>query len=325
MKSLPVIGITVGDPAGIGPEIVLAAAADAAVQSKCRPLLVGSIENLRHTIDATDLGVALVDFDSSGFVEGTVAVKDVSGVDPGLPFGRVSADAGRAAYEYIVEGVGLAMSHQVSSLVTAPINKLAFQMAGLGHQGHTELLAELTGSPWSLTYFTVDQLRVLFLTRHLSLRDAIDSIDQDLIVDTLERFVSVSSLVGLPLPKIALQAMNPHAGEGGLFGAEEIEILSPAVQEARRRGMDVHGPIPADSVFAQALQGRYDVVLSLYHDIAAGVCKSIDFHGTVSTTLGLPFLRFSVDHGTAFDIAGKGIAESDNMVHTILRAAEYAA
>lgn len=324
METLPIIGVTVGDPAGIGPEIVLAAAAQKEVRDACRPLLIGSIDSLRRTCAAVGISTALVDVDVDGFVDGALAVRNVPGVDPELPFGIVAAEAGQASYDYIVEGVRMAQEGEIASLVTAPINKAALKLAGLGHQGHTELLASLTSSPWSLTYFTVRDLRVLFLTRHLSLRQAIDSIDQHLIVRTLEQFVSVSPMVGLDSPRIALQAMNPHGGEGGLFGSEEIEILAPAVELARSRGIDVSGPIPADSVFALADQGRFDVVLSLYHDIAAGVCKSIDFHGTVSTTLGLPFLRFSVDHGTAFDIAGKGIADARNMAHTLLTAARYA-
>ena len=323
METLPLIGITVGDPAGIGPEIVLAAAAQDEVQRACRPLLIGSLDNLRHTSEAVGIRTNLVDVDIEGFVDGALAVKNVSGVASALPFGIQSAEGGKASYDYIVEGVRLALGGEIASLVTAPISKTALMLAGIGHQGHTELLAELTSSPWSLTFFTVRDLRVLFLTRHLSLRNAIDSIDQDMIVRTLERFTSVSHMVGLESPRIALQALNPHGGEGGLFGTEEIEILTPAVEAARSLGIDVHGPISADSVFALAAQGRFDVVLALYHDIAAGVCKSIDFHGTVSTTLGLPFLRFSVDHGTAFDIAGKGIADARNMTHTILAAARY--
>lgn len=321
---LPIIGVTVGDPAGIGPEIVLAAAAQESVRAECRPLLIGSIANLRRTCEAVGINTRLVDVDVEGFVDGALAVRNVPGVDPELAFGMATPEGGKASYDYIVEGVKMAQEREIASLVTAPINKAALKLAGLGHQGHTELLADLTSSPWSLTYFTVRDLRVLFLTRHLSLRQAIDSIDQQLIVRTLERFVSVSAMVGLQSPRIALQAMNPHGGEGGLFGSEEIEILGPAVGLAKSLGIDVTGPIPADSVFALAAQGRFDVVLSLYHDIAAGVCKAIDFHGTVSTTLGLPFLRFSVDHGTAFDIAGKGIADSTNMEHTLLTAARYA-
>ncbi|PFG45125.1 4-hydroxythreonine-4-phosphate dehydrogenase [Georgenia soli] len=323
MNDKPIIGITVGDPASIGPEIVLAAAADQEVVESCRPLLIGDIENLRATASTVGLDVTLVDVDEHGFTDGAIAVKQVGSVGA-VPLGVESAVTGQASYDYIASGVELALSGAIENLVTAPISKSALRLADKGHLGHTELLAELTDSPWSLTYFTVRDLRVLFLTRHLSLRDAIDSIDQDLIIRTVERFVSVSDMVGLPSPSIALQAMNPHGGEGGLFGTEEIEILTPAVAEAQRRGYDVHGPVPADSVFALAAQGRYDVVLSLYHDIAAGVCKSIDFHGTVSTTLGLPFLRFSVDHGTAFDIAGKGIADARNMTQTVLTAASYA-
>lgn len=325
MTVKPVIGITVGDPAGIGPEIVTQAAMHGSVQAVCHPLLVGSLPNLRHTAAVMGSGVEFVDYASDGIVAGKLAVVDVPGIEPDHPYGELSAQAGQSSYDYIVAGVQLAKEKTISSLVTAPINKAALQLAGQGHLGHTELLAELTESPWSLTYFTVDDLRVLFLTRHLSLKEALETVDQSLIVRTLERFCSVSSVIGLPAPRIALQAMNPHGGDGGLFGNEEQTVLLPAVEEARSTGINVMGPVPADSVFALAREGRYDVVLALYHDIAAAVCKSIDFHGTVSTTLGLPFLRFSVDHGTAFDIAGKGIASSENMRATLLRAAKFGA
>ncbi|GAB3279668.1 4-hydroxythreonine-4-phosphate dehydrogenase PdxA [Sinomonas notoginsengisoli] len=321
MNPLPTIGITCGDPAGIGPEIVLAAAADPAVRQACRPVLIGDVDHLRRTARLTGLGSPIEDLTEAG--PNAIAVKDVPSVPSNLPFGADSAEGGEAAYKSLVAGVGMAEGGEVESLVTAPISKRALHMAGRGHLGHTELLAEMTGSPWSLTYFTVKNLRVLFLTRHLALREALDSIDGDLILRTVERFCSVSHMVGLDSPRLALQAMNPHGGEGGLFGTEEIDILAPATAKARDLGFDLHGPIPADSVFALAMQGCYDVVVSLYHDMAAGICKSIDFHGTVSTTLGLPFLRFSVDHGTAFDLAGKGTADPANMVATVLRAAGY--
>ncbi|MDR2930330.1 MAG: 4-hydroxythreonine-4-phosphate dehydrogenase PdxA [Propionibacteriaceae bacterium] len=325
MNQLPLLGVTIGDPAGIGPEIVLAAAARADVRAVCRPILIGDLAHLRRTVEAIGLDATVVAYHGDNAAPDAIEVIQSGAVDSDLAWGEESAQGGQAAYEAIVTGVELAQAGQIASLVTAPISKTALKMAGHGSQGHTELLAELTDSPWSLTYFTVAQLRVLFLTRHLSLRGAIDSIDQAMVVRTIERFCEVSDRVGLPQPRIALQALNPHAGEGGLFGHEEIEILAPAVAQARQRGYDVYGPVPADSVFALALQGRYDVVLSLYHDMAAGICKSIDFHGTVSTTLGLPFLRFSVDHGTAFDIAGKGVADSRNMAETLKVAASYAA
>ena len=205
--------------------------------------------------------------------------------------------------------------------MTAPIHKVALDLAGRGHEGHTEILQRLTGSPWSQTLFVLDELRVLFYSRHLSLRDAIDAVRADRICEMLERFASVAPSIGLPAPRIAVAALNPHAGEGGRFGREEIDEIAPGVELARGRGLDVHGPVPADSVFHLARQGRYDVILSLYHDQAAGVLKSIDFHGTVSITLGLPFLRFSVDHGTAHDIAGTNQADAANMVRTLRVAA----
>jgi 4-hydroxythreonine-4-phosphate dehydrogenase len=182
----------------------------------------------------------------------------------------------------------------------------------------------MTASPWSLTVFVLPDLRVLYLTRHLSLRDAIDAVTETRIVETLVRFNESCGPLGLARPRIAVAALNPHAGEGGLFGTEEIEIISPAVQHARGLGLDVHGPIPADSVYFQARRGAYDVVLGLYHDQVASVTKTVDFDGTVSITLGLPFLRLSVDHGTAFDLVGQNAADATNMVHVLRAAAEIA-
>ncbi|MGH2927549.1 MAG: 4-hydroxythreonine-4-phosphate dehydrogenase PdxA [Solirubrobacteraceae bacterium] len=324
MSERPVVGITVGDPAGIGPEVVLGACLDPEVRAACEPVLIGSLERLRATASVLRRPTTLVDVADAGFGEDAISVSDVPGVPVDHPFGVVTAAAGRASYDYIVEGVRLAAEHRIAALVTAPINKQALREAGVGHQGHTELLAGLTDAPWSQTLFVVEELRVLFLTRHMSLADAISRVTRAEILQALQRFSSVSRMVGLEHPVIGVQALNPHAGDGGLFGDEDDTVIAPAVEEARTLGIDAQGPVPADSVFALGRAGRYHVVLSLYHDIAAGVCKAIDFDGTVSITLGLPFLRFSVDHGTAFDIAGKGIATSANMVQTILRAADHA-
>jgi 4-hydroxythreonine-4-phosphate dehydrogenase len=318
----PRLAITAGDPCGVGPEVVVKALADPEVRRACRPLLVGDLRHLRRT--AADCGVAL-ELVPAGQATGddAVPVVDLDDVDPALRPGEIAAAAGAAAWDAIEASVGLCLAGEVDGLVTAPIHKVSLDLAGRGHEGHTEILQRLTASPWSQTLFVLDELRVLFYSRHLSLRDAIDAVRADHICAMLERFASVAPAIGLPAPRIAVAALNPHAGEGGRFGREEIDEIAPGIELARARGLDVHGPVPADSVFHLARGGRYDVILSLYHDQAAGVLKSIDFHGTVSITLGLPFLRFSVDHGTAHDIAGQNRADPANMVRTLLVASAH--
>ena len=322
MTPKPRLAATIGDPAGIGPEIVLKALADEEITGLCRPLVVGDLGHLQRTADACELPVRLQRIDPKGEIEpGAIAVVDLANVDAALELGVVSAAAGEAAWQAIHRGVELCLSGDADALVTAPINKLALQLAGRGHEGHTEILQELTGSPWSLTVFVLDRLRVVFFSRHLSLRAAIDAITTEQLCTVLERFAEAAPSIGLDAPRIAVAALNPHAGEDGLFGDEEIRQIRPAVEAARAHGLDVDGPVPADSVFHLARAGRYDAVLSLYHDQAAAVMKTLDFHRTVSVTLGLPFLRFSVDHGTALDIAGQNIADATNMKNTFRLAA----
>lgn len=319
----PRLAITVGDPSGIGPEVVLKALADPVVRAACRPLVVGSLDVLRRTQEDCRLHLPLqaANGTAAGGDGSHIPVVEIGGAGAGFQVGKVSAEGGRAAWACIEAGVRLCMAGQADALVTAPINKQALEMAGLGHTGHTEILQRMTASPWSLTMFVVEQLRALFLSRHLSLREAIDYITAERVCRTLERFSEVSSQVGLHSPRLAVAALNPHAGEGGLFGREEMEQIGPGIEMARRKGIDVAGPIPADAVFYLAREGLYDAVLSLYHDQASAILKSIDFHGTVSITLGLPFLRFSVDHGTALDIAGQNRADARNMRNVLLVAA----
>jgi 4-hydroxythreonine-4-phosphate dehydrogenase len=321
----PRLVITAGDPAGVGPEVVLQALADPALRDTCRPIVVGDLRHLRRVADARSLDLELVaaarPADSIG---GAVPVLDLDDVDPALRPGEVTAAAGRAAWDAIEAATALCLDGAADALVTAPIHKVALDLAGHGHEGHTEILQRLTASPWSQTLYVLGELRVLFYSRHLSLRDAIDAVRAEPIADMLERFAGQAPRLGLHAPRFAVAALNPHAGEGGRFGREEIDHIAPGVELARARGLRVEGPIPADSVFHLARDGRYDVILSLYHDQAAGVLKSIDFHGTVSITLGLPFLRFSVDHGTAHDIAGTGRADAANMRRTLEVAVAHA-
>lgn len=313
--ALPIIGITIGDPAGIGPEIVVRAVADPAVRESVRSAVIGDAWVLQRAMTSTGVRV---DFAPGG----PVTLLDVANVDHRLQWGKIQATAGGAAGQFIERAVEEALAGRIDALATAPINKEALWRAGYRHLGHTEMLGDLTGSPEPLTMFLVRTMRIFFLTRHLSLREAIGEVTQARIAEVLPRIAAALQSLGFATPHIAVAALNPHAGEGGALGREDLEEIAPAVAAAREAGLDVDGPIPADSVFAQALEGRYDAVLSLYHDQGHIAAKTVDFHGAVSVTLGLPFIRTSVDHGTAFDIAGRGRARADSMIAAILVAGD---
>jgi len=233
---------------------------------------------------------------------------------------------GKAALAYIEMACRLALDGSVQGIVTAPINKEAIKAAGSTFPGHTEMLASLLGVAEDrvFTLFVLDQLRIFFLTRHHSLSDAIARIDEDGVLHALKEVWQLSRQIGVPSPRLALAALNPHAGENGLLGKEENTILKPAVERARAAGISVAGPIPADAVFYQCRQGRYDAVLSLYHDQGHIAAKTVDFYRTVSCTLGLPIIRTSVDHGTAYDIAGRWVAEASGQTAALKVAAELA-
>jgi len=324
MSERPSLAVTVGDPAGIGPEVVLKALADREIASLCQPILVGDLRHLQRTAVDCGLDLELAAVSPTDTPDpGVTPVIDLGNVPSDIEVGEVSAAAGEAAWQAIERGVELCVGGSAEALVTAPINKVSLQLAGRGHEGHTEALQALTDSPWSLTVFVLDRLRVVYFSRHLSLRSAIEAITAERICTVLERFAEAAPAIGLHSPLIAVAALNPHGGEGGLFGTEEIDEIAPGIEAAQQRGINVVGPVSADSVFHLARSGRYDAVLGLYHDQVAAVMKTLDFHGTVSITLGLPFLRFSVDHGTALDIAGKNLADATNMKNTFKVAARH--
>jgi len=317
--------ISMGDPAGIGPEIVLKALCDPRARRGLRAVIVGDLAELRRTAAASELDLALEDIVPGEWPREAVGVIDLANAGRGIVPGRASAEGGEAAWSYIETATRLCMSGDADVLVTGPINKYSLELAGRGHEGHTEMLMEMTGSPWSMTVFLLDALRVAFFSRHLSLAQAIAAIRAEAICEQLVRLAGSAPVLGLADPLIGVAALNPHAGENGLFGREEIDEISPGIEAARVRGVRVEGPVPADAIFHQARDGRYDAVLGLYHDQVSAVLKAIDFHRVVSVTLGLPFLRLSVDHGTAFDIAGAGVADPRNMIETLVRAREASA
>ena len=325
----PLVGVTMGDPAGIGPEIVAKALAEPDVYRVSRPLVVGDLRTIAKIVSdlALPVGAESVAEPRAGrYACGTVDVIDLANVDvAALRMGVIQPEAGRAAGQAIERAIRLAQTGEIDAIATAPLNKEALWAAGYPYPGHTEMLADLTGSRESLTMFVIGALRIFFLTRHLSLRDAIDQVTRTRVAATLAVMAQVLAGLGLDAPRIVVAGLNPHAGEGGKMGREEIEEIAPGVEDARRTGLDVSGPVPADSVFHLAADGRFDAVLSLYHDQGHIAAKMTDFYKTVSVTTGLPFVRTSVDHGTAFDIAGKGVASAVSMVEAIRVAAELTA
>jgi len=321
----PIIGVTMGDPAGIGPEISIKALLKPDVYKICKPVIIGDLDVLEVIADRLGIRVKFKTLKSPKEALGDFSILEV--VDLGvmdaesLEIGRVSAEAGRASIEYVEHAVRYALAGELDAVVTAPINKEAVRMAGCPYIGHTELIAALSGVEEPLTMFLVRGVKIFFLTRHLPLIEAVRSVKRDRIVRMGVRIDKALRMLGVDKPRIAIAALNPHASDGGLIGDEEEREITPAVEDLRRMGVDAYGPIPADSVFHQALEGRYDAVLSMYHDQGHIAAKTLDFYGTVSVTLGLPFIRTSVDHGTAFDIAGKGVANPKSLEEAIKVAA----
>jgi len=326
VKERPVIAVTMGDPAGVGPEIAVKVLFGAGVCDLSRPVLIGDLGLVERTAKELKINTSFEAVASPKEVvgkAGLIEVVDLKNVDVDtLEVGEVSADAGRASIEYIERAADYALRGEVNAVATGPINKQAIQLAGSRHIGHTEILGSLCGVEDPLTMFWVRGARIFFLTRHLSLAEAVKAVKKDRIVRTVVRVVSELQRMGLKDPLVAVAALNPHASDGGLVGDEEAREIIPAVEELVSRGFCVVGPVPADAVFLNALEGRYDAVLSLYHDQGHIAAKTVDFYGTVSVTLGLPFIRTSVDHGTAHDIAGKGIANPRSLEEAIKLAAQ---
>jgi 4-hydroxythreonine-4-phosphate dehydrogenase len=324
----PIMAITIGDPAGIGPEVTAGALAHGGVEEVCRPLVIGDVATLQRA--AGYMGVALRlrrlrDVGEARYESGTIDVLDLQRVPvDGVQLGRIQGVAGRAAYDWIRTSIELANAGRVEAVATAPINKEALQEGGVPYLDHTAMFADLTHSPAPMTMFTVGALRIFFATRHVSLKTAIGQISKDLVLENLLNADEALRSYGLVNARIAVAALNPHNGEGGLFGDDEETALRPAVATARERGVNASGPFPADSVFHMAINGGADAVLSLFHDQGHIAAKSIDFERTVAITTGLPFVRSSVDHGTAFDIAGSGKASWVSMAEAVRVGAEYA-
>ena len=307
----PRLVISSGDPAGVGPEVTIKALAQPEVRALAECIVTGDPEVLLRTARA--LGLPPPDR--------ILPAGDAAGIRSG----QLSAAGGQAAFDAIKAAVDLIRSGQGDALVTAPINKEALKLAGLGWPGHTEMLAELSGAAEVRMLLVSERLRVSHVTTHRSLRSAIDSATRERVRRTIEMTHEGALRLGYDRPRIAVAGLNPHAGEGGLFGDEEIREIAPAVADAFASGIDVRGPLPADTLFWRAAEGEFDFVVAMYHDQGHVPVKLSGFDEGVNVTLGLPFLRTSVDHGTAFDIAGTGVARSESMVSAIRVAASVLA
>jgi 4-hydroxythreonine-4-phosphate dehydrogenase len=312
-----------GDPAGVGPEIILRSFLDARLWKKGIPLVIGDYEVLKEVRERLAINVEIkkvLNTDEASRVAGAMPVLDLVMVCDlsALPVGKVSSVAGKAAVQFVCKAVDLALSGEIKGIVTAPINKQAVKEAGFHYIGHTEMLSEMSGRKKVMTMFMVDKLKIFFHTHHMSLHQAIKTLTVNGIAETILFADRCLQSLGYEKRSLALAALNPHGSDGGLFGDEEKKVLIPACEAVRKKGVQVEGPVPADSVFRLGLEGKCDAVVSLYHDQGHIAAKAYDFYRTVSLTLGLPFVRTSVDHGTAFDIAWQGLINPESMKEAIL-------
>ncbi len=328
MSIRPIIAATMGDPAGIGPEITAKALARDEVWDCCRPLVVGDAGVLAQAAVLVNADLTLhpiANVAEARFDPAAPDVLDLQNVDlAALHRARVSAAAGRAAVDYVERAVELAQAGQVDGIVTGPVNKAALRAAGIPYIGHTELLAALTGEQRVTTMLATPGLRVVHVTRHVPLREVAAHITHERVLETIRLTDAGMRGLGIPGPRLAVAALNPHGGDDGLVGREEIDVIRPAVAAAREEGIQVHGPIPADSVFFRAIRGEFDAVVAMYHDQGHIPIKTHGFERSVTVTLGLPIVRTSVDHGTAFDIAWQGVAHAESQVEAIRLAARMA-
>ena len=325
-QQLPLVGITLGDPVGVGPEVVAKALASGELNGIARLVVIGSV-----TVLDKALALAGSSLSSRAVTDPTCAVslREVPVFEPDglpsrlqdLPYGEVSADAGQAAIVCVKAAAELAMAGRIDAIATAPMNKHAANLAGYAEVGHQEIYQSMTGAEQVVTMLVTTGLRVVHLTTHRSLRVACDYVTKDNVLAKLQLTHDFFASQGFSPGRIADAALNPHGGEAGIIGIEEIREIAPAVKAARAAGMNVAGPIPADTVFNQAIDGKFDVVLAMYHDQGHIAIKVHDWASSVTMNLGLPILRTSVDHGTAFDIAGRGVADSTGMVQAVRLAA----
>ena len=308
----PLVAVTMGDPAGVGPEIIAKTFADPDFHARNRALVVGDAGMLKRAAQLVGLPLEINEIpepEDAAFTPGTADVLQVGELPPDLPFGELDARAGDAAFRYVERATGLASAGRVAAIATAPLNKEAMHLAGHGYPGHTEILADLTGTEDYAMMLVTDELKVIHVSTHVSLREAIDRAQPERELAVIRLAHESLKKLGVESPRVAVAGLNPHAGENGLFGREDLEKIRPAVKAALDEGIDASGPWAPDTVMMRARQGHFDVVVVQYHDQGHIPIKLMGFDTGVNVTVGLPFFRTSVDHGTAFDIAGTGKAD----------------
>jgi 4-hydroxythreonine-4-phosphate dehydrogenase len=322
----PVLAITMGDASGIGPEIIVRTLMRPRTYEICCPLVVGDVSVIQATITGMDVGARIHrvgQVKEASFSRGTIDVLDLANIQlDKIHKGQIDPMAGRATVEYVVKAVELAQSGEVDGIVTAPLHKQAIHQAGFDYPGHTELLAEKTGTTNFAMMFVAGDLRVILVTIHCSLRQALETISRDIVLEKIRLAQRAMRRLGIEQPRIAVAGINPHAGEGGMFGREEVEILEPAVNDAQAEGINATGPYPGDTIFNRAVKGQFDIVVAMYHDQGLIPVKLMGFGKGVNITLGLPFVRTSVDHGTAFGKAWEWRADPGSMIAAVELAAQ---
>ncbi len=324
----PIIGITMGDATGAGPEIIVKALEDKGVYDVCRPLVIGDLGIMERAAGIVNIPLKFRPIEKAAeaaFAYGTVDVIDLKNLPADLPFAKVDGRAGKAAFEYVAKGVELAMKGEIAAIATAPLHKEALNAGGYHYPGHTEILGDLSNTKGYAMMLTGGPLRVIHVTTHVSLRQACDLVKKERVLRVIELADMAAKQLGFEKPRIAVAGLNPHSGEGGLFGDEEIKEIIPAIEEAKGKGYDVTGPVPPDTVFYRAaLKNHFDIVVVMYHDQGHIPLKVLGFEEGVNVTVGLPFIRTSVDHGTVFGKAGKGTADSRSMSESLYLAAKMA-
>lgn len=321
----PIIGISIGDQAGIGPEVTLKALKHKEIFDSCIPIIIGNVNIVKraaHIVNFTgDINKIQI---SDRCVEGKANLISLGNMNEDCEFGKVQSECGKMAFEYIKTSIDLAMAHKIDAVVTGPINKEALNLAGYHYSGHTEIFADLTGTKDYAMMLTGGNLRVIHVSTHVSLREACDRVKMDRVYTVIRLANKAMIDLGIKSPVIVVAGLNPHAGENGLFGEEEIKEIIPAIKKAKDDGINVSGPLPPDTVFLQFGKNKYDIAVVMYHDQGHIPLKLLDFMGGVNITVGLPIIRTSVDHGTAFGIAGKGTADESSMIKAIEMAAQFA-
>jgi len=329
MIQKPLIVITMGDPAGIGPEIIAKGIDSKEINPICRPVVIGDAGVMRKIVDEMRLSISVRSVASLGEAEpvaGRLDVFDLSNVDLSKhKWGRPNVSSGKSSVEYIKKAVDLTLKSEAAAIVTAPINKEMINAAGHRYAGHTELLAELSGSKEFGMMFVGGGLRVILATIHVALKDVAGQITTTSVLRALRLANYAMRYFGIERPRIGVAALNPHASEGGLFGNEEWEKIVPAIIQARNEGIDASDPVPADTLFYKARNNHYDIVVAMYHDQGLAPLKMLAFGNAVNVTVGLPIIRTSVDHGTAYDIAGKGCADPASLLEAVKLAAKMTA